>query len=332
MLLNSSITDLGGPPVGGDPLPSDYNSKTMNCPIPAERVNALSSTCLPKALERASRIGGLENFIEYEPQYPLYSDGAVKRRWIYIPEGSRINTLNPDHWVFPKGTILFKEFKVGGKVIETRMIEKIADGDGFAAWRFSIFANRKDSSDSDRLDNNDLPTQTELLKNYMASTVTATYKIGSLNQCMTCHSGSSDVSRGFNYLQLSSRSKMVNLDYIVNRGLLTNIPIRFDEIPGSANHQEAVGYLQTNCATCHDGASSGPGNFRHLSTSNTFSDEPLYATIVARPGIITPGDKSLSRLFQRFSTGNMPKIQPVTIDAAAVSVIDTWITQMQAIP
>jgi hypothetical protein len=329
VLQQSSSTNSAGSAAPIDQAPPDENSKMLDCPIPSERVSTLSSTCLPKALERISRIGALENFVEYEPQYPLYADGAVKRRWIYIPDGSRINSMNPDHWKFPMGTILFKEFKVAGKIIETRMIEKISEGDGFRAWRFSIFANRKDNSDSDRLDNNDLPSQTDLMQNYMASTVTSTYKIGSLNQCLTCHSGSSDVARGFNYLQLSSRSKPVNLDYIVNLGLLTNIPFRFDEIPGTSLHQQALGYLQSNCVTCHDGASSGPGDFRHLSTSNSFSDEPLFQTMFGSPTLIVAGQAGQSKLFDRFSTGNMPKIQPVTKDEAAITLIEEWINQMQ---
>src|SRR5688500_4148724 len=46
----------------------------------------------------------------YTPRWELYSDGATKRRWIYLPAGAKITTTNNDHWEFPVGTKLWKEF------------------------------------------------------------------------------------------------------------------------------------------------------------------------------------------------------------------------------
>src|SRR4051812_905898 len=40
----------------------------------------------------------------YAPAYPLWSDGASKRRWLSLPEGSRIDSSNMDDWVFPVGS------------------------------------------------------------------------------------------------------------------------------------------------------------------------------------------------------------------------------------
>src|SRR5512136_3067556 len=39
--------------------------------------------------------------LSYSPQYPLWSDGAVKRRWIYLPPGTAIDASDPDIWLFP---------------------------------------------------------------------------------------------------------------------------------------------------------------------------------------------------------------------------------------
>jgi hypothetical protein len=46
----------------------------------------------------------------WTPQYPLWSDGASKRRWILLPPGRSIDASDPDAWVFPVGTRLWKEF------------------------------------------------------------------------------------------------------------------------------------------------------------------------------------------------------------------------------
>ena len=47
----------------------------------------------------------------FTPAFELWSDGATKRRWIYLPPGSRIDTRDPDAWRFPTGTKLWKEFR-----------------------------------------------------------------------------------------------------------------------------------------------------------------------------------------------------------------------------
>jgi hypothetical protein len=52
----------------------------------------------------------------FSPQYPLWSDGASKRRWIQVPGGTSIDATRPDAWEFPRGTKLWKEFSHGGRV------------------------------------------------------------------------------------------------------------------------------------------------------------------------------------------------------------------------
>ena len=34
----------------------------------------------------------------FSPQYPLWSDGATKRRWVRLPEGSLINVADLAKW------------------------------------------------------------------------------------------------------------------------------------------------------------------------------------------------------------------------------------------
>ena len=42
--------------------------------------------------------------LPFVPQYPLWSDGAEKSRWIQLPEGARIDVSDIDVWRFPAGT------------------------------------------------------------------------------------------------------------------------------------------------------------------------------------------------------------------------------------
>src|SRR5688572_27338219 len=82
------------------------------------------------------RDGGTEvraENLSFAPQYPLWSDGARKRRWIRLPAGTSVDASGAE-WRFPAGTRLWKEFSVGGRRVETRFIEHRAEG-----WTFTSY-------------------------------------------------------------------------------------------------------------------------------------------------------------------------------------------------
>ena len=62
--------------------------------------------------------------VAYTPGLVFWSDGAVKSRWIYLPPGGVIDTTDMDNWVFPVGTKIWKQFALGGQIVETRLIWK----------------------------------------------------------------------------------------------------------------------------------------------------------------------------------------------------------------
>ncbi len=75
------------------------------------------------------------NAATFTPQYPLWSDGATKRRWISLPDGTAIDGSRPAAWEFPVGTKFWKEFSASGRRVETRTIERAADG----SWQFRAY-------------------------------------------------------------------------------------------------------------------------------------------------------------------------------------------------
>jgi hypothetical protein len=66
--------------------------------------------------------------VPFRPRFHLWSDGSMKSRWIYLPPGSQIDNADPDHWSFPVGTKVWKEFVFAGKRVETRLIERYGEG------------------------------------------------------------------------------------------------------------------------------------------------------------------------------------------------------------
>ncbi|MEO7112916.1 MAG: hypothetical protein ABI183_20910, partial [Polyangiaceae bacterium] len=116
----------------------------------------------------------------YTPGVILWSDGAQKSRWLYLPPGTKIDTSDMDQWSFPVGTKVWKEFAFSGQKIETRYFEKIAgaafDG-GVGEW---VWASYQWSTDQKTAIRNDLG---------MADAGPNNYEIPQHSDCTQCHNG-----------------------------------------------------------------------------------------------------------------------------------------------
>src|SRR5688500_9589092 len=80
----------------------------------------------------------------FSPQYPLWTDGAAKRRWIRLPAGSAIDATNLSRWEFPIGTKFWKEFSFDGRKVETRMLWRVSAGN----WVFATYVWNEAQSDA----------------------------------------------------------------------------------------------------------------------------------------------------------------------------------------
>ena len=75
--------------------------------------------------------------IPYGVSAQFWSDGAVKDRWIGLPNGSSIVVQSDGDWDFPTGTVLRKDFRLANQLVETRLLMRHPDGNwgGFTyAW------------------------------------------------------------------------------------------------------------------------------------------------------------------------------------------------------
>ena len=129
--------------------------------------------------------------IGYAPQYPLWTDGAAKRRWISLPPGTAIDASDPEAWVFPVGTRFWKEFSFAGRRVETRYLERLADGWRYAAYEWTA-DGREATLVSERGRRGAFP-----LGERRAHT------IPSVTDCKVCHEASRPAVLGFSLLQLS---------------------------------------------------------------------------------------------------------------------------------
>jgi mono/diheme cytochrome c family protein len=285
-----------------------------------------------------------EGVLSFTPQYPLWTDGAAKQRWIALPPGASIDARDVDHWDFPVGTRLWKEFAFG-RAVETRFMQRRGDG----SWLYATYRWTEDGSDA-------VLAPASGVKNVCATQGGQHHDLPSESDCRACHEGTATPVLGFSALQLSpDRDPLapnaqapapgdVDLHSLVARGLLRNLPSRWrTEAPRIAARTEreraALGYLHGNCSNCHNG--TGP-----LQRLGLRFDQPLgapapgiattlgIASQFTRPGLTTrvvggaPEQSVLAhRLGATDALTQMPPFGRHLVDREAVTLVEAWIRE-----
>lgn len=262
--------------------------------------------------------------LSYDVNYPLWSDGAEKARYLYVPPGKTIGTSDVDHWVFPVGTKAWKEFRVGGKLVETRYFEKTDEPP--LGWRYVGYAWNADG------------TAATAAPSGVTNTLGTSHDIPDQAACENCHSGTRDGLIGVGAIQLSGR-----LAELSTKGIFDKPPAAEYPVPGTGNVQEVLGYLHGNCGYCHSdvGRWSAVRPMRlHVPVGLTDATKsPLYLTAINQPmahadlgavGVL-PKSPDQSQLFVRITRRNLLSMPPVgteVVDDAAVAKIKAWIESL----
>ena len=294
--------------------------------------------------------------VQFSPQYPLWSDGATKRRWIELPEGRFIDARSPDAWEFPPGTRLWKEFSVG-RPVETRFIERLADG----SWRFAAYVWNDDGTDAVLA-----PAETGVTLPPNKTRATR-YVVPSEYACRACHEGAAAPVLGFTALQLSPdrdplaphaetpKRDMADLRVFAARGLVRNLPQQLIDQPpriaaSSPTERAALGYLHANCSHCHSvptetGASVPVDTILQQKAADPSSVRDVLRSILEAPGryrvagadtpmrIVSPGSAHASvlplRMRSRDPRVQMPPLGTSVPDIEAIALIERWINELK---
>lgn len=248
------------------------------------------------------------DLLEYEPAFHLWSDGAEKRRWLRLPANDRIDTSDMDHWSFPVGAKLFKEFALAGSRLETRLVERT--GPGADDYFMGAFLWRADQSDA------------ELVTSGAKNVRGTEHDVPNQKQCGFCHGGEPGRVLGFSAIQLSGKPQSaVTLTSLAAQALLTRPPPAGAElaVPGDPVASTALGYLHANCGNCHNPnglawqynkqvlrlavAERAPGTTELYSTTigvaiEPFTGAPVFAPLPKR---VVPGNPDASEIVKRMS-------------------------------
>ncbi|HEU4952618.1 MAG TPA: hypothetical protein VFT46_11760 [Holophagaceae bacterium] len=289
--------------------------------------------------------------LPYSPQYPLWSDGAGKGRWIHLPQGQAIDGLDLGAWRFPVGTRLWKEFVFGGRRVETRMLWLARPGQ----WVYAAYAWRPDQSDADLV-----PEEGQ--RDAVALGNGLHHDIPSLEDCRSCHATGGPEVLGFTALQLSPdrdpnaphaeplTPDMVTLASLIRRGLLktAEAPALLAAPPriaaASPTERAALGYFVGNCAFCHQPSNPIPHvalDLRHTAAAERGLGAVGQASFHSVPGAeapqaLCPGDPARSavlyRMASRSPSSQMPPLGTVLPDAEALALMKRWIAELKDAP
>ena len=258
-----------------------------------------------------------ERVTAYSLNTPLFTDYAEKYRFIYLPEGQQAKVNGDGMLEFPVGSALIKSFgyEIDGKprLLETRVLLHRADG-----WLALPYVWNEE--------------QTEAVLKVAGARIAVTftdpsgqkrsinYGVPNKNQCKECHARSDAV------VPLGPK-----VEY--------RVPV-WGETSASLNDR-ARGYLDVNCAHCHNinGSASNSGLFL------TYDEKmPVRIGINKRPVAagrgsgthdfdIAPGDPEGSILIYRLKSLDpgisMPEVGRSIVHDEGVALLSQWIAEME---
>ena len=300
--------------------------------------------------------------IPYEQNAPFWSDGAIKTRWMIIPNdgthdtpAEKISYSENGNWIFPQGAVLIKHFELPvdetnasiTKKIETRFLIHGNDGNYYGmTYRW-----------------NNAGTEAFLLPNSRTDTLTITTASGprtiewyypGRGECLSCHNTQSDGTLGPLTRQLNGNTYYPVTGRTANQlKTLTHLDI-FDTPPDTNNlgalmtskaaddlsaslEERARTYLDANCASCHQPGTGVDANFDARMQTSLANQNLIYGGVQLDLGIhdarvIIPGQNDRSVLMERLNSVHtdfaMPQLAKNLIDTAGVQLISDWIASI----
>ncbi len=310
-------------------------SREHSVPPPSLRATGLYVDWETKTIAPANR--------PFTPQYPLWSDGARKRRWIYLPAGSAIDATQPDAWQFPVGTRLWKEFTFSRRT-ETRYMERTAAG-----WLYATYVWNADETDAVLAPALGMRTDVDVAPGIR-------HALPGTGDCRACHANGATPVLGFSALQLSPdrdplaphrepvAAGALDVPALIVGGQLRGLPAAAWASRIAARTPEeraALGYLHGNCGGCHRADSALGSLGLVLAHSVSGAGASAMSTMVGReshftsPSVIeriAPGDPAhsvlVARIGSRAPAAQMPPLGTQLVDAEAVRLITRWIAQL----
>ena len=274
--------------------------------------------------------------LPYELNAPFWSDGAAKERFIGLPNGTDINVDDIDgDFDFPNGTVIVKNFRLDGDLIETRHLMRHPDGN----WAGYTYKWDPDQGEARRVRGGDVETFGGQDWIYPSE-----------GQCMECHTSAAGFALGPEIAQLNKDITYPSTGRLANQlETLEHVMMLADPLPAPAASLDMLAdpddtglpledrvraYLHTNCAQCHRPGGPTPSTMdlrysRTLAQTNACDQPPAGVDLgIPNARLIAPGDAARSMIvarLQRRDIHGMPPLGSNVVDSTNVVRISNWI-------
>lgn len=293
--------------------------------------------------------------LPYEPASSLFTDYALKKRFVWMPEGT-LATYNGDGNVLelPVGAVIIKNFYYNNvqpsnttRIIESRLMIRKSTG-----WIFAEYVWNDEQTEA-FLDMNGSTTAISWLDQNNISRST-TYRIPSEGECFVCHKSNEvavpigikpqNINVPYNYITGSQNqlAKWVQMGYLENNlpaNILTTVNYKDESQPLDLR---ARSYVDINCAHCHRNNSHcdyRPMRFAFEESADLVNmgvcvdtqDMAGFPSALGR--IVTPGNINRSMLHHRMGSTDpavmMPLIGRTLVHEEGLALIEAWINSLE---
>jgi uncharacterized repeat protein (TIGR03806 family) len=273
--------------------------------------------------------------LPYDINALFWSDGAIKDRSIGLPNGTTMTRNADDDWAFPNGTVIVKNFRLNGDLVETRHLMRHPDG----VWAGYTYEWNSQQTEATRVQGGKT-----------VSIAGQDWVFPSQAQCMECHTGAAGFALGPETAQLNkdfsypstqrTANQLETLDHVLMftsplPGPSTSLPTMTDPADTLASlDARARAYLHTNCAQCHRPGGPTPSTMdlrytTSLANTNACDAVPLEGNLgVANARLIAPGDSARSIMINRASrrdSHGMPPLGSNLVDTTGIALLSNWI-------
>ena len=290
---------------------------------------------------------------KYELSTPLFTDYAVKDRFIALPKGTSLKYMPSGDIEYPDETIIIKNFAYNNEAHEKIMIETrlLVKDPADSEWKVMNYLWNKEQTDAIKhLVGAKLPITLLDDKDNKISTV---YVVPNTNDCKRCHINEGkltpigpDKARNLNFVLAGQANNQ--LQQWVSIGILSGLsdttevavlPDWKDDKHFSLD-QRARAYLDMNCAHCHTkgGDAFNTGLFLDYEQTDKNHLGIMKSPVSAGNGAgglnydIVPGDAAHSIVAYRMNSTQpnvaMPELARTIIDKEGVQLIKDWINRM----
>jgi uncharacterized repeat protein (TIGR03806 family) len=276
--------------------------------------------------------------LPYDINALFWSDGALKERFIGLPNGTTITRNAGGDWAFPNGTVIVKNFRVNGKLVETRHLVRHPDG----VWAGYTYEWNSQQTEATRVQGGKT-----------LAVAGQDWIFPSEEQCLACHTSAAGFSLGPETEQLnkdftypSTQRTGNQLETLDNALMFTSpLPGPASSLPALTNPADtsasltdrARAYLHTNCAQCHRPGGPTPADMdlrytTSLANTNACDAVPSHGDLgIANARLIAPGDSARSVLINRASRRDihgMPPLGSNLVDTTGIGLLRNWIESL----